>query len=351
MRDLEVEIVPELVREIDPRRDLSGLIALTGRIRVLYDEHRRLGFPERSFVVHTHSSKAGILGRFAARAARVPVIVHTIHGFGFFEGQAEAVKRAFIAAERAAARVTDGFISVSRASLAEAHARKIVGPRQTARVIRSGFDLEPFFAAASAERRAAARAVLGLATSDEVIVAIANMKPQKDPLALVAAFAEVARERPRALCLFAGDGELRPAVSQAISSHGLEQRFRLLGWRTDIPELLAAADVVALSSIFEGLPRSAVQAVAARRPFVGTRVDGTPEIIRDGRNGFLVPPRDPAALARALVRALVERPLDPLDEERVRAWDVRAMVREEERFYESLIAEPIAGSAAVKSDC
>lgn len=92
---------------------------------------------------------------------------------------------------------------------------------------------------------------------------------------------------------------------------GLEERFRLLGWREDVPDLLAASDVVALSSIFEGLPRTAVQALAAERPFVGTRVDGTPEVINDGKNGCLVEPRDAPALARALAKALEHDPSIP----------------------------------------
>ncbi|MEL6183894.1 MAG: glycosyltransferase, partial [Myxococcota bacterium] len=124
---------------------------------------------------------------------------------------------------------------------------------------------------------------------------------------------------------------------RAVRQARLVDRVHLLGWRRDIPQLLAAADVVALSSIFEGLPRSAVQAVAARRPFVGTRVDGTPEIIREGRDGYLVAPRDPSALAQALARALDLRPVAEDTEERVQAWDARRMVEAQEDLYERLL--------------
>ena len=155
---------------------------------------------------------------------------------------------------------------------------------------------------------------------------------------MVAAMAALKERRPRAVLLYAGDGGLRPQVEAAINAAGLGDQFRLIGWRRDVPELMGAADIIALSSIFEGLPRVAVQALVARKPFVGTRVDGTPEIIRDGQNGFLVEPRDPVALANALEAALQHRPVDPTDVSRVRAWDADEMVRAQERLYERLIA-------------
>jgi glycosyltransferase involved in cell wall biosynthesis len=185
-------------------------------------------------------------------------------------------------------------------------------------------------------KRRATRLALELDPDAEVLLCIGNFKPQKDPLTLIEAMALVARSRPNAVLLFAGDGGLRPDVERAIHRHGLRDRVRLLGWRRDIPELLAASDVVVLSSIFEGLPRSAVQAVAARRPFVGTRVDGTPEIIRDGKNGYLVEPRDPPSLARAIAKALMVRPIDPEDVRRLEDWDADVMVRRQEVIYERL---------------
>lgn len=338
MAATRVEAVPQLMRSLSPLYDPVCVEVLRRRFRELLREHRRLGLPPGAFIVHTHSSKAGILGRLAARAAGVPKVVHGIHGFGFYEGQAPLAHLAFEGAERAMAPLTDAFIGVSRANLAEARARRIILPRHEVRLIRSGMQLEPIRAAAA--RRGEARAALGIADDDELILSIGNFKPQKDPLTLIEAMATTAALRPRARLLYAGDGELRPAVEARIRTLGLEQRVRLLGWRRDIPELLAAADVVALASLFEGLPRSAVQAVAARRPFVGTRVDGTPEIVRDGRNGYLVEPRQPEALGRALARALLIRPVDPDDEARIEAWDADAMVRAQEELYEALASRP-----------
>lgn len=335
LEDCEVVEVPELVRYVSPLRDAACLEHLCSEMRRLVAEHGRLGHDPRHIIVHTHSSKAGIVGRLAARRAGVPKVVHSIHGFGFHEGQSRLKYQVFLNAERMAARVTDAFIGVSAANLAEARAKGIIGPRHRVELIRSGMPLAPYRDAD--DRRRAAREKLELRPEDEAILCIANFKPQKDPLTMVEAMAILQKQRPRAVLLFAGDGGLRPDVEAAVRRNGLDGVVRLLGWRRDVPDLLAAADVVALSSIFEGLPRSAVQAVASRRTFVGTRVDGTPEIIRDGKNGFLVEPRNPEALARALARALLRRPIDPADAQRIVEWDADRMVREQERLYADLV--------------
>ena len=327
--------LPHLVREINPRTDAACFSDLRTTFWRLQAEHWKHEHDKHAFIVHTHSSKAGILGRTAARAAEVPKVVHTIHGFGFFEGQHPVKHALFVNAERAAGRITDAFIGVSRANLAEAAARGIIRPGQRTELIRSGLDLASVRAAEG--RRAATREALGFDAEDEVVLAITNLKAQKDPVTLIRAMRQLAELRPRAVLVVAGDGELRGEVEREVARGQLEGRVRLLGWRHDIPELLAASDLVALSSVFEGLPRAAVLAVAARRPFVGTRVDGTPEIIKDGKNGYLVAPRDPTALAHAMAKALVTRPIDPADEGVIQQWDADLMVHQQEALYTSLV--------------
>ena len=329
--------VPELIRELAPKTDAACFSTLR---RIFWEQqaaHWKRELAPHDFIVHTHSSKAGVIGRLAARAAEVPHVVHTIHGFGFHPWQPRLTKTLFVNAERAAGRVTHAFIGVSRANLAEARARGIIPPRAVVRLIRSGMDIGEIRRASG--RRKEVRRSLNLGPEAEVILSVANFKPQKDPLTMIEAFAALRERRPRARLLFAGDGPLRREVEAAVQQRKLDEHVRLLGWRRDVPDLLAACDVVALSSLFEGLPRSAVQAVAARRPFVGTRVDGTPEIIRDGKNGYLVEPRNPEALAQALDRALVTRPLDPQDEVRIGEWDGQTMVREQESLYAGLVTE------------
>jgi len=285
-------------------------------------------------IVHTHSSKAGILGRCAARSLGLRGVVHSIHGFAFHAGQPPWKRRVFVEAERRAAQWTRAFLSVSRASVAEAQARGIIKPRHMVRIVRSGMDLSPF--ADADGQRAEARAALG-APAGPLFLCVANLKAQKAPLDLVAAFDQVRRRRPDAELWFVGDGPLRPAVEAELARRRLGG-FRLLGWRRDVPRLVAACDVMVLASIFEGLPRTAVQAVRARRPFVGTRVDGTAEVIEDGINGLLVEPRAPDALAGAMLRALEERPVDPDPEARCRPWSVHALISGQESVYEEIAA-------------
>jgi glycosyltransferase involved in cell wall biosynthesis len=330
--------VPELVRAVKPRTDAAAFSALRAAFWRLQADHWQHEHGKSAFIVHTHCSKAGILGRAAAKAAEVPVIVHSIHGFGFHEGQHPIKHALFLNAERAAGRVTDAFIGVSNSNLVEASRRGIIPNGCRTELIRSGMDLSTVRAAEG--QRRATRESLGLDSEDEMVLAVSNLKPQKDPITLVRAMRILMTKRPRAVLMIAGDGELRGEVEREIARSELEGRVRLLGWRRDIPELLAASDVVALSSIFEGLPRAAVLAVAARRPFVGTRVNGTPEIIRDGKNGYLVNPGNPNTLAQALAKALVSRPIDPADEKLIEQWDVGLMVRQQEALYESLVSTP-----------
>ena len=335
MPKAERQPIAPLVRQVQPRADAAAFGAVVRMLRAQMTAHRAAGLDPRRFVVHTHSSKAGVIGRFAAAVVRVPVVVHGIHSFAFHQGQHPAKFAMYLAAEHAAATVTDAFFCVSEANLREGRERGIISRRHEALVVRSGMDLRVY--RTDEKKRARCREALDLPADAEVVLTIANFKPQKDPLTMVSAFRQVARARPRALLLFVGDGELRGAVETALREARLDGRVRLLGWRRDVPDLLAACDVVALSSVFEGLPRSAVQAVAARRPFAGTNVDGTPEIIRHGKNGFLVEPRDPNALAGAIERALEHRPIDPEDEDRIRAWDADRMVTAQQDAYLRLV--------------
>ena len=327
MPNTEVISLESLVREIAPKRDADCLRRLT----LLLRKYKRRG----PVILHTHSSKAGILGRIAGQLAGIKPIIHSIHGFSFHEGQKFVLNKTYVAAEIATGKMTDGFIGVSQANLDEATEKGIIRPYHRIALVRSGFDIDDFYEQ-SRNSTEDVRQEFAVPEDHELIVTIANLKPQKDPLTMVRAVAELRKRRPKVVILYAGDGPLRSEVEAEISRLGLQDYFKLIGWRQDVPKLMGAADIVALSSIFEGLPRVAVQAVVARKPFVGTHVDGTPEIIRSGKNGFLVPSRNPLLLSEALQKGLELRPVDPEDESRVRAWDADEMVRSQERFYEEL---------------
>ncbi len=323
--------VDALVREVRPASDLLAYRALTS---ILRDEKRRAaGAP---LVVHTHSSKAGILGRAAAAAAGADAVVHSIHGFGFHDGQSAPVRGLYIALERMASRWTDAFVAVSEENIRTGVAARIL-TADRCRLIRSGFDTERFLGG-SRER---GRRIIGVPEGAPVVGTVAVFKPQKAPLDFVAVARRVAGEIPGAHFAMVGDGELRPAAEEAAAAASLSGRFRFLGWREDVQDLLKAFDVFLLTSRWEGLPRVVPQALLAGIPVVATSVDGTREIVDDGVDGFLAPPGDVPALAERVAGLLSGTArLDPgFKRARLRLeFDRREMVRAQERLYADLLA-------------
>ena len=326
-RDVDVRIVPWIVHPIAPLRDAAAVWRLAS---MLHDVD----------LLHTHSSKAGILGRAAARLAGVPGVVHTVHGWSFNAAQPRLARRAYVEAERAAARVTDRIVCVCRADRDRGLASGI-GHSSQYRIVRSG--IESSLYAATEEARARARQAIGAAPGEVVVGSIANFKPQKGPLDFVEA-ARLARARdPRLRFVVAGDGELRPAVESAIARSGLAGCVQLLGWRDDVPQLLAGLDVFLLTSLFEGLPRTVLQAMAASVPVVATDTGGVAEVVVDGETGRLVPPGDPAAAAAAIVALAADPGLRARLAAEARSrlteeFDIRFMVRDLEDLYDDVLA-------------
>jgi glycosyltransferase involved in cell wall biosynthesis len=332
LRDVPVHFESSLVRPIRPMRDLLAVARLARLLR-----------RSRPQIVHTHSSKAGIVGRVAARLAGVPIVVHTIHGFGFNSEQSRAVRACLVAAERAVAPLTSHFITVSRANLEEGIARGVV-PADRVSLIRSGIPMASFGAGADGPgsgRREDVRSAIGLPPHGPLVGMVACLKPQKSPLDFVEVAARVARIMPEARFVIAGDGELREAVSARAESLGLSARFHLLGWRRDIPRLLTGLDVMVLTSSWEGLPRVLPEAIAAGVPIVATAVDGTNDIIVEGRTGLVRRPHDLKGLSEAVVRLLRDPALGHSLAARARdvlpEFDIDLMVRAQESLYQTLL--------------
>lgn len=330
--DLTCHFLPRLVRQISPVNDLAAAAALRAILAPLV----KTG----PVVVHTHSSKAGIVGRWAAQRAGAGPVVHSIHGFGYGALTNPLVRRLTLATERHMARYTDAFVSVSEKNLREGRELGLLGD-VPGRVIRSGIDLSDFGRADSL--RAAARAQLGLPADAPVVGMVACLKPQKAPLDFVELAARVAKNRKDAWFFVAGDGELRAEMEAAVARVGLGQRLLLLGWRRDVPALLGALDVLVLTSRWEGLPRVCPQAMAAGRPVVATAVDGTPEAVVDGRNGRLFSPGDVAAGA-AHVLELLDHPgraraFGQAGRAAVAEFDQERMVSDQEALYDELLAD------------
>jgi glycosyltransferase involved in cell wall biosynthesis len=338
MHDADVRMLPWLVHPIDPARDAIAVTRLAMMLRGVD-------------LVHTHSSKAGILGRAAARLAGVAGIVHTVHGWSFNDVQPAVSRRLYVEAERAAARVTDRLVCVARFDRDRGLAAGIGHPSQY-RIVRSGIDPSLYVAPAGARERL--RETLGAGPGDVVVGAIANFKPQKGPLDFVEAARRALSRDPRLRFFIAGDGELRPAAERAIAEAGLGDAIRLLGWRDDVPELFAAMDIFVLTSLFEGLPRVVLQAMAASVPVVATDTGGVAEVVIDGETGRLVPRGDPAAAAKTIL-ALAEHPearrrfADAARSRLGGEFDIRCMVRELEDLYDDVLGRKARNPAAATS--
>jgi glycosyltransferase involved in cell wall biosynthesis len=325
--DVRLHELPSLRREVRPWRDARAVGELRRAIRDFAPD-----------IVHTHSSKAGILGRLAARRERVPVVVHSIHGYGFGDHQAAPVRAAFLAVERLAARWTTAFIAVSEENLEQGLALGLF-EREQVTVIRSGIDLGAFRHRTGGD---GVRRELGIGADAPLVVQVSCLKPQKAPERFVALAAALAPRFPDAHFLLVGDGELRPRLEAQRHAAGLGGRLHLPGWRRDIPAVLDAATVVTLTSRFEGLPRAVVEALAAGRPVVAMAVDGVREVVRDGVNGLAVPPGDVGALVGRVGELLADparrAELARHAGEGLEGFDRELMVRQQEALYGRLLA-------------
>jgi glycosyltransferase involved in cell wall biosynthesis len=299
-------------------------------------------------LVHTHSSKAGILGRVAAQLAGVPAIVHTIHGWSFNPTQPVPLSSAYAGLEKIAAGFTDRLIAVSAANRSVGIERRIGRPERYV-VLHSGIDAGEFRRPRA--DRSAVRRELGFDDSHRLVGTIACLKPQKAPLDFVRAAAAAHQQEGSFRFVIAGDGELRSRLESLIRELKLQGVVRLLGWRRDIVDLLHAMDVFLLTSVFEGLPRAVLQAMAAGVPVVATAVDGTPEVVEHGVSGLLVPPGRPDLAARRLVELVRDERLRHRCVEQGRkrvgaSFDIRRMLRELDRLYLSLLDPPQTRSMA-----
>jgi glycosyltransferase involved in cell wall biosynthesis len=327
--DVPVVEIDELHGPIRPVADARAVRAVRDRLG-----QRAVG------ILQTHSSKAGVIGRLAVPRSSAIRVVHTVHGWSFNDSQAAPVAGAYRLIERALAPRSDALVVVTSADR-DAGLDHRIGRRDQYALIRSGIDL----AEADDHRgRAATRDRLGWESADVVVASVGRLEPQKDPVTLVEALAAAIQRVPALRVAIVGGGSLDAEVRARAAALGVTDRLDLLGLRDDVPAILSAADLFALSSRWEGLPRAALEAARARLPIVATDTGGIRELVADGVTGRLVPIGDAAGLAEALV----ELASDP---DRARAWaDAAAdrlpeftaarMVSDTEALYERLLAAP-----------
>jgi len=284
---VEVVVVPELVSPISPMQDARALRSLLRYVSA-HDFD----------VVHTHSAKAGVLGRVAAARAGVPRIVHTLHGFPWHDFQSAPVRQTYISTERRLSRITDVYLAVGTGVAVEALRRRVARPDQ---LVTIGPAVEPTSVTVSPASRARARARLELPQDATVIGTVGRMDFQKAPEVMLEA---LHRMTVPAVLVWVGGGPLIEETARRARSLGIEDRVLLLGNRDDVAELLPAFDVFTMSSRYEGLPCAIVEAQGCGVPVVATSVNAVPDVVVPGVTGLLVAPEDPGQLARAVDHAL-----------------------------------------------
>jgi glycosyltransferase involved in cell wall biosynthesis len=314
--------IPSLVREVRPIDDLRAILQLWSLFR-----------RERPHIVHTHSSKAGILGRWAAKLAGVPVIFHTYHGFGFHDFQRPVVRSFYVWLERLTQKVTTRPVVVSYANAEKAERSGIV-QRNDWVLCRDAISVQEFMEPKPRRRKLHEWQI---PPSKVVVGMVACFKPQKAPRDFVDVAAQVLKETDSAHFVMVGDGELRPQIEARIRKHGINAHVTLLGWQRDMPEVYRNLDVVVLTSLWEGLPCVFSEAMAAGLPVVATNVDGAREAIIDGQNGFLHEPHDIEGMATSVLK-LVRDPelrndMGQKGKSRAVEFDIETSVRTLEAAY------------------
>ena len=316
--------MPELVRDLSPLNDFRAFMRLF-----------RLFRKQRPHNVHTHTSKAGILGRWAAYFAGAPVIVHTPHGHVFWGYFGRAKTTLFILMERLTARITDRIITLTKQEMND-HLRFSIAPAEKFTVVHSGVDLGPF--SRLKVDAPAVRKKLAIPQDSFVVGTAGRLTPVKGQKYLIEAAAGLVRQHRDMLFVFLGDGQLVNDLKLMTSALGIGDQVKFLGWRPDVAEVMSTFDVFVLPSLNEGMGKVLVEAMAMGKPLIASDVGGIPDLVVQGENGLLVPPANSEALAQAVLD-LYENPdkRERMGEAGKRisaAYGVEAMMRKIDDLYQ-----------------
>lgn len=331
---VRLTILPELVRELNPYKDLLAFLKLFFVLR-----------RNQYSVIHTHSSKAGILGRLAAKLAGTPIIIHTIHGWSFHDYMPNWRKHLFIALERIAARFTHRLIVVTQKDIQKGLQHGIGSPDQY-QLIRSAIPLEEFID--TPPSRNSLRQELGIPLEAPVIGTVGRLSPQKNPFDWLAIAAQIAAQEPNCFFLMVGDGPLRSQVEKRIDNLHLNNRVILAGLRRDVPQLLDSMDVFLLTSLWEGLPRVIPQAMCREVPIVAYASDGVAEIIKHQETGLICPPGKVNLAAQYCLQLLKSQELRAGITHRAKIiateqFNLRIMIEQLETLYLDCIGKTLNG--------
>lgn len=318
--------LPNLVNPINPLLDAQALGAIVGLLR-----------QEKYDLIHTHSSKAGILGRIAAKIVGVPV-VHTIHGFSFHDFMPWWQRQIYINLEKAMQPLTDFTVTVSELNRQQGASLGILDLSKS-QTVYSGIDFNKLDIPTDIE---AMKVALGIPPGWRSILMVGRLDPQKAPQYLIAAFAQVLEYCPQTILLLVGEGEQQSQLEAQAAELGIASQVKFLGFREDIPAILQTADIFALSSLWEGLGRAMTEAMLLAKPVVVPDIYGIPEIVHHQETGLLFPPKDVPQLAKHLV-FLLQNPtkaaqLGNQARQLTRGlFDAKIMVEQLENIYTKLL--------------
>ncbi len=289
-RGVTVSAIPALVRRIDPLKDIAAFLTLLQMVcRVKPD------------IVHTHTSKAGTLGRLAAVLCGVPVVIHTPHGHVFYGHFGPVASKFFLLLEKFFDRFTHFTVALTQGEKRD-YIELSVTKAHKIKTIHSGIDVDRF--GQKAADTAAAKQALGLDPTALTVGTVGWLQPVKGPNYLMAAMAEILGTHPDTQLVFVGKGELEAKLRTAADRINAADKTFFWGWRDDIPDVMQAFDIFVLPSLNEGMGRVVVEAMAAGKPVIASRVGGIPDLVKHGVNGLLVAPASPRELAHAIEKLL-----------------------------------------------
>ncbi|MFQ6083735.1 MAG: glycosyltransferase family 4 protein [Candidatus Aminicenantia bacterium] len=292
LKGIKVADIHFLIRRINPVYDLLAFFSLY-----------RLLIREKPIIVHTHSSKAGFLGRLAAKLAGIPIIIHTPHGHIFFGYFGPFKTKIFIFLEKIASYITDKIVALTNREKEDHILFKIANEDKFV-VINSGVEINKFKELPFDEKQNFKRA-LGIPENSLIVGTVGRLVPVKGPEFLIEAAKYIISKYSDTFFIFTGDGYLKQNLERKAFEIGIKKNIIFLGWRNDVAKIISIYDIFVLPSLNEGMGRVLVEAMAIGKPIVASNVGGIPDLVTHGKNGFLVSPKNPEELAK-YIQILIE---------------------------------------------